>query len=252
MLKTTTDKFQTKPDFYNNIQDCKKDKYSKKQTNERYKMFKQKIFTAGDKEQFLKYLLLMDGYDKNINIDSNVFRYMNNTFNTSLYKDINSDCLFTTFDYIFNKFKKGIYIKIQNNNLVVFLPFSKANFINEWYDKIKVCNNASFKFIDFNFENFKNNNIIKFYSGSKDKLHAKLSNFALIKVQIEERVYISGEHAFHGEKYLQISKHISNEKRQKELIDYSLKFQGMNTSLVNPIDAKRAGGKGEARINSHR
>ena len=49
-----------------------------------------------------------------------------------------ADVVINTFRYIFNKFKKGIFVKILNNELKVFLPFSKVNFTNEWSDKIKV------------------------------------------------------------------------------------------------------------------
>ena len=34
--------------------------------------------------------------------------------------------------------KKGIFVKILNNQLRVFLPFSNANFINEWGKQIKI------------------------------------------------------------------------------------------------------------------
>jgi len=39
---------------------------------------------------------------------------------------------------MFNKFKKGVFVKIQNNKLKVFLPFSKKGFVNEWGNKIKI------------------------------------------------------------------------------------------------------------------
>jgi hypothetical protein len=43
-----------------------------------------------------------------------------------------------TFQYLFHKFKKGIYVKIRNNQIVSFLPFSKYNYTNEWGSNIKV------------------------------------------------------------------------------------------------------------------
>ncbi len=33
-----------------------------------------------------------------------------------------------TFDYVFNKFKKGIFVKIVDNKVVTFLPFSKHGY----------------------------------------------------------------------------------------------------------------------------
>ena len=251
-MKTTTT-LQSKPDFYKSISDCNKNRKVKYQTNKRYKNFNQTLFTAGDKEQFINYLLLNNGVEKEVDLSSNVFKNeKTQQTNIPIYKDINSDCLLNTFDYIFNKFKKGIYVKIQNNKLVVFLPFSKANFINEWCEKIKVLthseksklfspNIVSFSLIDFDFKEY-GDNLIKFYSISSNEDIKTLSNFALIPVKIENRNYISGEHAFNGEKYFQISKQISNSQRKQELLNHSLKFQG--GIFKTPLDAKKAGGKG--------
>ena len=51
---------------------------------------------------------------------------------------IHANSVIDTFRYLFNKFKKGIFVKIVDNKLKVFLPFSKYNFHNEWTDRIKV------------------------------------------------------------------------------------------------------------------
>ena len=37
---------------------------------------------------------------------------------------------------MFEKMKKGIFVIIHNNELVLFLPFSNYHYINNWYDKI--------------------------------------------------------------------------------------------------------------------
>ena len=67
----------------------------------------------------------------------------------SKYQNLDANSVDNTFNYIFNKFKKGIYIKIKDNELRVFLPFSKVNFINEWshlikYDRSKYSNMLEF------------------------------------------------------------------------------------------------------------
>ena len=54
------------------------------------------------------------------------------------FEDIEVDSILNTFRYIFNKFKKGVYIKIVNNKLKVFLPFSKSSYNNEWSGQIKI------------------------------------------------------------------------------------------------------------------
>ena len=37
---------------------------------------------------------------------------------------------------MFYKFKKGIFVIIHDGKLVLFLPFSNHDYINNWYDKI--------------------------------------------------------------------------------------------------------------------
>lgn len=96
--------------------------------NERYKSFNQLIYTAGDEQQFIE--LFESG--------GNV--YKNGESQEGLwdgFKNINSADVLNTFKYIFNKFKKGIYVKIFNGRIEIFLPFSKHKFINEWSHLIK-------------------------------------------------------------------------------------------------------------------
>lgn len=148
---TTTDKFQKLPDFYSSKDSCKSMKQSN--TNPRYKNFNQAYFTAGDVEQFYSYKDPSNGSnpDPNIDLESNVWYklYKNvkdvkelkdvveNT-DWDKYKNITSETVDNTFKYIFDKFKKGTFIKIKDNKLAVFLPFSKHDYINEWGDRIKV------------------------------------------------------------------------------------------------------------------
>jgi hypothetical protein len=44
----------------------------------------------------------------------------------------------STFQYVFYKFKKGVFIQIRNGKLSNFLPFSNAFFVNEWADRIHI------------------------------------------------------------------------------------------------------------------
>lgn len=116
----------------------------RKNTNPRYKNFKQTFFTAGDREQFETF---RDDVDENgkqsLYVDTRSIQNVENTewthsidpiYNTRISrKDVTN-----TFNYIFHKFKKGIYIKIRNNRLETFLPFSNAHFVNEYADKLSV------------------------------------------------------------------------------------------------------------------
>ena len=80
------------------------------QQNTRYKHFKQQFYTVGDAEQFDKKVSLKQ-YDA---------------------------CIQDTFNYMFHKFKKGIFIHIKDNKIFKFVPFCKANFINEFTNQLKV------------------------------------------------------------------------------------------------------------------
>jgi hypothetical protein len=91
---------------FDNVNDCKKHEYI--QTNPKFSNFKHTIFHAGTKEQFYEYSSSMSKRDS------------------------------LTFDYIFDNFKKGIYVSIKDNKIEVFLPFSNTNYKNDWSQFLKV------------------------------------------------------------------------------------------------------------------
>ena len=111
--------------------------------NLRYPHFNHTIFTCGDKEQF-EQRRDKNNYDSNdnyigVNPEKNIF-FENmdyTTFDWEGYSNLTSNSVENTFDYLYNKFKKSIFVKIVNGKLKVFLPFSKVKYINEWGDKIK-------------------------------------------------------------------------------------------------------------------
>jgi serine/threonine protein kinase len=57
---------------------------------------------------------------------------------SDLFKNSCTADVESTFEYMFHKFKKGIYVKICNGELVSFAPFSKASYVNEWANRIQV------------------------------------------------------------------------------------------------------------------
>jgi hypothetical protein len=138
---STTKSFQKKPDYYKTVDECKSSR-KKIVTNPRYREFKQTHFTAGDNDQFNEYRDKTNGdiYTKKINLDNNIF--VNEDFSEEIswskYNNLKADCVDNTFNYMFNKFKKGVFVKIKDNELKVFLPFSKNGFINEWGDRINI------------------------------------------------------------------------------------------------------------------
>ena len=139
-MATTNGLPQKGPDFYTNIHQCKEAaRLKKKGVNPRYFYFSQNHYTAGDEEQFESHRDATNGNVciESIDVSNNLF--VDQPFPTwNKYKDVEAVTVINTFRYIFNKFKKGIFIKIKNNKLVVFLPFSKANFVNEWSSKILI------------------------------------------------------------------------------------------------------------------
>jgi predicted NAD-dependent protein-ADP-ribosyltransferase YbiA (DUF1768 family) len=85
---------------------------------------------------------------------------------------------------------------------------------------------------------------INFYSGKKE--YRSLSNFWEQDVSINDddsiRVYESGEHCFHGEKYTRLGLISLNESRRIELMEYGKTF--LKPSLYKTgAAAKKAGGK---------
>ena len=107
-------------------------------TNPKFKTFDHKNYTAGDYQDFNQYGVLSSLYylsqDTN-KINNNILKKSNKDI-FKLYKDIDIESILNTFTYMFEKMKKGIFIIIHNNKLVLFLPFSNYYYINNWYDKI--------------------------------------------------------------------------------------------------------------------
>ena len=131
------------------LRDCKV--VSAKQTNARYKNFTQLYYTAGDVEQFWSALNLSSrgrewcAPEVRRAVKCSQARVSEqNVFNDvdipafEGYANVSEAQVEDTFNYIFQKFKKGIYVKIRNCQLHSFIPFSKASYTNEWSDLIKI------------------------------------------------------------------------------------------------------------------
>lgn len=100
------------------FRDIMRNKYSKIEinntnTNPKFPTFIQTIYTAGDKDDFIKYgIQQLKGKH-----------------------DIKK--ILTTFKFIFNYMKKGIFVEIFDNKISVFLPINNANFRNDWGNLLK-------------------------------------------------------------------------------------------------------------------
>jgi predicted NAD-dependent protein-ADP-ribosyltransferase YbiA (DUF1768 family) len=96
---------------------------------------------------------------------------------------------------------------------------------------------------------------ISFYSKSKDRNAALLSNFSIGQVDIDFSKYFNapgvvlwyptGEHAFQGSKFKVIAAFTAVEQRKEELLTYAAQFESSDTHprshFLNPAAAKRGG-----------
>ena len=130
---TTTSKYLKVKEYFKLTEDSVS---SREQTNPRYKNFKQVNYTAGDEEQFLQHLIRESGEISNIELDGNIWE--SHLAESLPESRISSRTVLSNFKYYFHCLKKAIFVKIRNNKLEVFLPFSKSNFTNSWGEKIEM------------------------------------------------------------------------------------------------------------------
>ena len=88
--------------------------------------------------------------------------------------------------------------------------------------------------------------VVNFFN--KKKEYRSLSNFWEGDVEVNGRLYESGEHCFHGEKYLQLSEICTHENRKKFLFDHGCKFM-KPCMYTKGSDVKKMGGKKGLRLN---
>ncbi len=127
---TTTRHLQIENEFFTSFKDCKPSRIN---TNQRYPSFRQTHFTAGDEQQFEQY---RNRYTHTCDDETNY----ETDWKIDIWDKYNNLCgnsVTNTFNYMFHKFKKGIFIQIRNNKVTVMLPFSKVHYINEWGNRIR-------------------------------------------------------------------------------------------------------------------
>uniref|UniRef100_A0A6C0KQI6 Glycosyl transferase CAP10 domain-containing protein n=1 Tax=viral metagenome TaxID=1070528 RepID=A0A6C0KQI6_9ZZZZ len=125
----------TNTDYYLSKEDCDKASREYKNSNSRYRNFCQTYFTAGDEEQFDKARDWSNSRTPKDEVKCQT-EFQFDIWNG--YVSAEADSITNTFAYIFHKLKKGIYVRIKDNKIASFLPFSKAKFVNEWSEKIRV------------------------------------------------------------------------------------------------------------------
>jgi hypothetical protein len=169
---------------FNTREECINDRINYR-FNKKYKNFKQFIYTAGDwddinekillnrnninKEKSYKFSLskiredniFYNSKDKEFKINK---EYVNNLLKNKLYKNIDDKSMFNTLKYMFYKIRNGIFIKIKNNELKLYVPFHNTKFKNDWYSLIDMDKNEI-----INYNNSKNKNFKKKYNMNYDK-----------------------------------------------------------------------------------
>jgi hypothetical protein len=110
-------------------------------TNYKFDTFNQLFYHAGDFDDLERYGYIYirteykniknikkDELSKNAYIDKPIQLW--NKYNTDM------ESIKNTMKYMMNKMKKGIFVAIKNNKLLVFLPFSKYDYINDFYTEL--------------------------------------------------------------------------------------------------------------------
>ena len=194
-----TDKFTKRKTVFSNKEKCLESvKYQ--QTNPKFSNFNQLFFHAGDMIDIERYgyIYIRTLYNKleTIDLKNNIFKNHSIEIWDKFKTDFNS--IKNTMEYMFHKMKKGILIGIKNNRLVIFLPFSKHNYKNDFYTELYFDEND--KKVLEEYEKTKNqkllfklNNTVKYYL---TKYHLPNKN-----KEFDRRKWIANDCFFKYEKY---------------------------------------------------
>lgn len=94
-------------------------------TNHKFHNFNQLFYHAGDNADLQRFGIL---YSRSM------FKF---NINTKIPQNAVTHAMIdVTLDYLFNYMKKGVMVGIQSNKLILFLPFSKHNYQNDYYDEL--------------------------------------------------------------------------------------------------------------------
>lgn len=108
----------------------------RKNTNCKYRHFTQSVFTSADRQQFIRH-----GLNKTLEpfVSESLPSLKENVWSGKRIMrkfEYTKPNILSTFDYLNDYIKKGIYVQIYNNELNVYLPFNNAHFKNTWHQKL--------------------------------------------------------------------------------------------------------------------
>ena len=135
-----TSKFTKRKSVFDSKEQCKETvKYE--QTNYKFPTFNQLFYHAGDYEDLERYAYLYFRTElKKISELSNeqVLKNVYSKEPITLWKKYNTtfESIRNTMVYMMDKMKKGILVAIKNNKLMVFLPFSKHDYKNDFFTEL--------------------------------------------------------------------------------------------------------------------
>lgn len=135
-----TSKFTKRKFVFESYETCK-DTVIWEQTNSKFKKFNQLFYHAGDYDDLERYGYLYLRTELNKIKELRKDELINNVYNNypiEIWKkyNINFESIKNTMFYMMDKMKKGIFVSIKNNKLLVFLPFSKFDYKNDFYTEL--------------------------------------------------------------------------------------------------------------------
>jgi len=203
---------------YDEKDECKKN--SKKwgeeyQTNPRFKLFDQINFHAGDYKDINKFGLLILRYiysnKKKSEKNTKVKSIKNSDSLLKIYRKIDYNSVNNTFKYIFDKFKKGIFIIIRDNKLLLFLPFSNVNYKNNWVTQTYFSEEEHKLLLSKKYESIKsklNQDIIEFIKKHSDQFKGRKIDFNRERWYANNCVFRNHFPNYEGELNINVYKHL--------------------------------------------
>jgi hypothetical protein len=133
---------------YNTKNECESN--IQKRKNKKYEHLEMLFPIVGDKYQVSELLLERNNLItkklklvKVRNKSDDMIKYNNELLKLPFYKSIDNISVNNTFKYLFEKMFMGIYVKIVNNEVKLYVPFANMDFKNDWSNKIEFENNSN-------------------------------------------------------------------------------------------------------------
>jgi hypothetical protein len=250
-----TNKFVKRKHVFINQEECLKSVVWK-QTNNRFSKFVQLFYHAGDMKDIEKYayIYIRAFYNGNINCDitSSLKNNIFNNYPITIWKkfSVNFQSIKNTIYYMMNKMKKGILVCIKNNKLYVFLPFSKNNYINDYYTELYFDENDK-KLLEKYSQN-KNEAILEKLINNTKHFFTKLG-LSSKEVNFDRRKWVGNDCFFRyedyeGDKSIALYEDLFAELCKNRVIpdsifilnvrDHPVLHKDLNDAYVNVVDRK--------------